>query len=322
MIATLLAATTASAAPAPKLVMLEVDHIDTTFSYTSQLPLETREPGGLLVPPAASSEWLRVGLQPGDIVESVNGSHVGDHFYIQEGVTIVELLRAGKPVLLHLTIHPEDTGTIDLTQDRFLDMVGVIHKDPIGAPLLQHGQASGVRSLELLLSIYLQIDVGDIVRSIGGKAIHSNSDYVDALEHLAIGSTPIVFERDGKTLTRTIQRATPPNVTAIKALGKGKFEFPRTLANQLKETPNLFGIGVKLDSWGSGYKISSVQPDSLLAAAGFQDGDTVQDVDGMVLGDFSHSWDAMHHAATESQFVVHLERGGKKIAFTYSVIEN
>ncbi|HEY0253668.1 MAG TPA: hypothetical protein VGC41_19185, partial [Kofleriaceae bacterium] len=84
MIAALLAlATTASAAP--KLVVLDVDHLDTTFSFTSNaLQPETRDPGGLLVPPGIASEWLRLGLQPGDIVQTVNGSHVGDHFYISE----------------------------------------------------------------------------------------------------------------------------------------------------------------------------------------------------------------------------------------------
>ncbi len=79
---------------------------------------------------------------------------------------------------------------------------------------------------------------------------------------------------------------------------------------------------MQLEPSGTGYKVSQIQSDSVIAAAGLKEGDIVVDIDGMPLNGFDHAYDALHHAADAHSFVVHVERDGKKLAMSYAVRED
>jgi hypothetical protein len=307
-----------------KLVMVEVD--DHEMSFSNQLPPTTIEPGGLFVPPDAAKEWLDLGLLPGDIIRFANGSPTTDHFYVADGVTVLDIVRNGKPVIIHIMAHGKPAAQVDLSADQFKDLNDAMTRGPISTPLLVDNKPSGVRMIDMLVPLYIQLYAGDIVRSIDGKPVHSDAELVTALRSLRIGITNILVERADRPVTILVRRAAPVDYAKIRSLGHNRYELPRSLVKALSEEPSLIiqhiqHVPVARNGTIHGHKIFGIESGSVAAAAGFQNDDVLLDIDDKSLDSSEQAYSANFELSSEAVLKVHLERKGKPLELVYTVTD-
>jgi hypothetical protein len=324
LMALVLATGAANAAPQPKIIMIELETHELTFSH--QLPPTMAEPGGLFVPPDADKEWLELGLLPGDIIRYANGSAVTDHFFVADGVSVLDVIRNGKPIELHILVHGASTESNDLTDVQFKELVAAANNGPISTPLLRDGKPSGVRIVDMMMSIYTRMAPGDIVRTINGVAIHSDAELVAAIQALKVGRTQILVEREGRTVTITLTRATPLDFSQIHALGRDHFELPRVLAHAIGDATELItekmqSVQVVKDGVVHGWKLFGIENGSLGAALGLENDDVVLDINFKPLDSSSDVYSAVHDLGKERTLTLHLERKGKPHALGYTLTD-
>jgi hypothetical protein len=137
-----------------KLVMVEVE--DHELMSAHQLQPTTIEPGGLFVPPDVAKEWLDLGLLPGDVIRFANGSPTTDHFYVADGVTVLDIVRNGKPVIIHIMAHGKSSAQVDLSADQFKELVDATTRGPIATPVRIDDNPSGVRMVDMLVPLYIE----------------------------------------------------------------------------------------------------------------------------------------------------------------------
>jgi hypothetical protein len=207
--ASLLLALETPALAAPAVIAVEIEHQDfEMIGFSEQLPMSEDEPGGFLVPKDADRKWFRIGLKPGDVIVTEDSRPVSEMLLIADGITVLGILRKGKPMILHLTVYPEPTQAFELDDDAIKRMQSMT--PPFAIPVRdKHGSVSGVRVIDILIATFAKIPVGDIVRSINGKPVRSESELITALRNLpVIGSTTIIVERLKRPVTITLTRTT------------------------------------------------------------------------------------------------------------------
>jgi hypothetical protein len=321
----IVAALATSAFAAPKVVEVEVQHDQ--FHYLAFLntpPQATDEPGGWKIPDKLSKEWAAIGLHPGDIVRYVNGSPAGDRMIIGEGVTVLELERGGQRVFLRVTVHGKANRTVTLTQHAFERIVEQTHTGQLATPVQQNGAPSGVRIIDMLLSIHVELAQGDIVRTIDGTPIVSEAQLENALNNLKIGTTSIVFEREGREVHLDVVREAAIDVSRIRKLGAAHFEVPGTIVAAIDADSDLLTSTAKLvpNATGGtvhGIKVVALDPGALLGALGLQAGDVVLDVDGHSLDTMELAFSAEIDLRQASTITVHLQRRGKPLSIVYDI---
>jgi hypothetical protein len=307
-------ATPASAAPAAKLIMVELENYE--LSFANPLPAATAEPGGLLVPPDVAKEWLDLGLLPGDVIRFKNGRAARDDFYVGDGVTVIDLIRNGKPVILHIVAHGRSTSKAELTADQWKELDDTIAKAPIATPVEHDGEPSGVRIVDLLMSLYTRVEVGDIVRTVAGVPIHSNAELVAALHNLSIGTTTILVDRDDRPVTITLTRNAPIDLSQIQTTGRDHVEMPRELANALVKEPQLMAQGAQIvpaerDGKVHGQRMLAIDPRSVAARVGVADGDIVLDIGGKSIDSIAEVYAAEFALSSADSITIHVLRKGR-----------
>jgi S1-C subfamily serine protease len=307
-----------------KLVMVEVD--DHEMAFSNQLQPTTIEPGGLFVPPDVAKEWLELGLLPGDIIRFANGSPTTDHFYVADGVTVLDIVRNGKPAIIHIMAHGKSTAQVDLSADSFKDLIDATTRGPIATPLLVDNKPSGVRVIDMLVPLYIQLYAGDIVRSIDGKPVHTDAELVAALRSLRIGTTNILVERADRPVSIEIRRAAPIDFAKIRSVGHNHYELPRSLVKALSEEPSLMTQQIQLvpvarNGTIHGHKIFGIESGSVAAAAGLQNDDVVLDINDKSLDSTEQAYSANYELSSEDVLKIHLERKGKPLELVYTVID-
>lgn len=149
------------------------------------------------------SPGAQAGFQPGDRIVSVGGTETPRWrdaeflFAMNARETLdVEVDRAGSGVFLRVTpkaVGKYDMGDVGLFPDFGRNVRARIVLAVAGGP----AEAAGLKR-------------GDVVESIGGRPIRGAPDeifssFVGAIEQSAPGPVPIVYQRDGKTLTASVK---------------------------------------------------------------------------------------------------------------------
>ncbi len=314
------------AAPPTKLVSIELDKEFSFHAFRKDLPAATEEPGGSLVPVDAAPEYMEIGLQPGDVLRYVNGAPAGDSLSISEGVYVFDVVRGGKPLLIHLVVHGAASSSSKLDDDDWNLLQAALKRGPLSTPMTVNGKPSGVRITDLLITIHLQFEVGDIVRTIGGRAILGGDQLIDALRNLPVGSTKIIVERGQRPHTIMVVRGAPVDLTKIKANGKNKFRVPRAMATALGAAPALLTRGFEIvpavrDGAVHGQQLYKIEPSSLAAKAGLVDGDVVLDVEGHPVDDLMQAYQAVAEVEALDKITIHVERKGKRVDLVFDIVD-
>ena len=326
VVAILLAiATTAAAAPAkPTLISVEIDHEIGFRTFRHGLPPATTEPGGFQVPIGVDPEWLELGLRPGDLVRYANGSPVADRLLVSDGVLVLDIVRNGKPVVLHIVIRGKSSRAVKLTGDDFKDLVERTANGPLSTPMQIGNAPSGVRIIDMVLSIQIRLEVGDIVRSIGGQPIRTEAELVTALQNLPVGTTNISLERDDRPFTIELTRDAPVELSTIRKVGAAQYEVPVAVAAAISADPMIItrranAVPVIRDGKVRGLKVFAIEKDSACAAIGLVDDDLVLDVDGHAIESTADAFELSSDLEHATAVVVHLERHGKPMELHYAI---
>ncbi|HEY0193654.1 MAG TPA: hypothetical protein VGC42_21200 [Kofleriaceae bacterium] len=191
-------------------VEVSLEHFDVR-GLSDDLPWAEQEPGGLEVVASANPAWLQLGLHTGDVIERIDASPVVRSPSLSEGLTIYDVRRGTKHIQLRIHAHGAQLRTVHLT-DAALDEINLLRKDPtdhLATPVKRGDRPSGVRIIEAMLALRLDLAAGDLIRTIGGRPIYSDDALAAALAGLSSGHTDMVVERDGRLITITLERDPP-----------------------------------------------------------------------------------------------------------------
>jgi S1-C subfamily serine protease len=319
----------AVAAPAPTVTTIDVDLIGINrWSLWHNLQQTDVEPGGLMVPADPDHKWDKLGLKPGDVIRTENGSPSSDRLFLIEGELLLEVDRGGKQILLRLLLHGATRHQQKLTDDEFADVVERTKRsaqgEPLAVPLRAAGKPSGVRIVDDMLFIRLQLHVGDIVRTIDGRPIHSNAEFVAALQGLRVGITEVEVDRLGRRVTLAIVRGAELDLSRIVRRSDTAVELPVAVRDGLKDDFMMFTRKARLVPASAngkihGVKLFDIAPGSLYDALGLRNDDTVLDVDGRSIDSFDDAIATHTALETATTITVHVVRRGKPLAIVYTV---
>jgi len=326
IVATLLWSTLAHASPTPTAaITVELDE-ESAPPVLTTLVAVTEEPGGLAVPIAGTADFARYGLQPGDVIRAVNGSLVFDTVRVSEGVTVLDVVRQRKPLLIKIVMHGKTTSTTSLTNLEYLDLLDRLASPPFSTPVLRDGKPSGVRITSAPFTWSLGLGDGDIVRGIDGHPITTDAELLAAVRNLRVGMTRILAEHEGRPLSIEVTRDKPIELSSIRAVATNRFELSRELVKALANELGMFErhveavpVHVAKDTSVSALRVVVAQPDSLAATLGLQSDDLLFDLNGYPLETIERHSKAMDALLAEATLTLHLERKGKRIAITYAV---
>ncbi|MBI5531937.1 MAG: hypothetical protein HY898_04425 [Deltaproteobacteria bacterium] len=119
--------------------------------------------------------------------------------------------------------------------------------------------------------------------------------------------------------------AMPPEIAAgIQKLGPTEYKVDRTVLDRVMQNPaDLLKVRVVPEQEAGavkGLRLFGIKPDTLLAAIGLQDGDRLDAVNGMGLGDAEAMMTALARLRMEKHLVVKVLRGGKEVNVDINVV--
>jgi S1-C subfamily serine protease len=310
------------AAAAPQVITVEVDRDVIGYGHMiDELPAAETEPGGLLVPADAGPHWLALGLKPGDLVRYHDGTPATDRLMLGDGLTTLDVVRNGKPVMLRIVIHGPAVETSTVKESDYQDVLKrLARNDPHATPLKDaKGTPSGVRVVDIMLHFELELAIGDIVRTIDGKPVRTEAEFIAALQNLRVGQTDIEVERYGRNVTVQLTRVAPLDLKTITKLSATKYELPRALADAIAADPQLLGHNLETSEQGKGVRLSNIAPDSVCAALGLANEDIVVDVEGLSVATYMDALHAVGKLSGEDKITVNILRKNKKLAITYTI---
>jgi hypothetical protein len=316
-------AAVAQAAPT-QVVDIEVDRAQLAASW-STLPEHDLEPGGAIVPANADASWFRIGLQANDIVRSVDGDPVKSLDEPSDGLTIFELDRNGRRVLVRVMIHGKDAVKAELSESTFQDILDrFADPDPRVTPVRDKRGPSGVRVADFFLGIHLELERGDIVRTIGGAPVLTDAAFVAAIKQLPVGFTEVIVERYGRRVAIELTRIAPIDRATIERISATRFDIARATFEALHEDANVIEKQVEVvprveRGVTTGLRLAKVDPGSLCAALGLQVDDVLLEIEGRSVGSFDGVYAVRAHLLNAPQVTVKLERKRKRIAITYVI---
>jgi membrane-associated protease RseP (regulator of RpoE activity) len=326
-----LALTSVVAAPdavrGPQVIHVELEHKQIgSRLVASSLKQAAVEPGGLEVTASVPPDWLLLGFKVGDVIVAENGSPVGERMYITDGVHLFDVLRNGKPLILRVVIHPAARRTRALEEERFDKLVEHVRdaSDTRSVTVKNTQGASGVRVIDSLIGLYIDTEVGDIIRTIDGIAITTDAGLTQAIESLRVGNTDVVLDRGGRTITLTLSRKAPLDLTQIKKVSTTRYEVTKTFAEAVWNDGDILQRKVTVspnikNGKPNGFAIYEIHPDAPAAKLGFLDGDIVLDVDGHPIDTTDQASDARSELESATSLVVHIERKGKPVTLSYVI---
>lgn len=318
--------TSAMAAPPTKLVSIELDKEFSFRAFRKDLLAVTEEPGGLVVPVDAGPEYMEIGLQPGDVIRYVNGTPASDGLRVTEGRYVFDVVRGGKPLIVRLVVHGAASSSTKLDDDEWTSLLDALKRGPLSTPMTVNGKPSGVRIIDLVITIHINFELGDIVRTIGGRAILSEAQLSEALRNLPVGSTKIVVDRADRPHTIMVLRGAPIDLTQLKPNGKNKFRVPRKLVSALGATPALLTRGVEVvpvvrDGAIHGKKLYKIESTSLASKVGLANDDIILDIEGQPVDDRLQMYEAMSNVELLDEFTLHIERKGKRVDLVFDIVD-
>ncbi len=329
LLAALAGAPELSAAPTVQTPVIVVELEHTTLGhhiFFSKLTQATVEPGGIEVNASSPPEWLTIGFKPGDLVITENGSPIGERLMFSDGIHLFDVIRNKKAMILKVIVHPAPRRSKTVDESNFDKLVDVVStpNDVRSTPVNNAAGPSGVRVIDTILSLYLECEVGDIVRSIDGLAIHSDAELSAAVKGLKVGPSDIALERLGRPITLTLIRKAPLDLTGVKRLSATKFEITRAFADAVAADRDVLVRKIETSPYvkngkAHGFNVYNINKDSPAAALGILDGDIVVDFDGHSIDNFSDVIDTAQELVGVVSLTVHVERKGKPLMLTYTV---
>jgi type II secretory pathway component PulC len=316
-------AAVAHAAPT-QVVDIEVDRAELATSW-STLPEHDLEPGGASVPANADASWFRIGLQANDIVRYVDGDPVKSLDEPSDGLTMIEVQRGGRRVMLRVLIHGKDAVKSEINESAFQTILErLADPDPRVSPVRDKRGLSGVRVVDFFLGIHLELERGDIVRTIGGTPIYSDAAFVAAIQKLPVGFTEVIVERYGRRVSIELTRTAPIDRTTIQRVSATRFDIARATFEAMGEDAHVIEQQVEAvprveRGLTTGLRLAKVEPGSLCAALGLQVDDVLLEIEGRSIGSFDGVYAAHGHLANAPQVTIKLERKRKRIAITYVI---
>lgn len=320
-----LVAATAAAAPTMPVVNIEVERDALGHSFFLQAGAAEAEPGGLVVPAGAGPEWTGLGLKPGDVIRYRDGSPAAEHIIVADGMTVFDIVRNGKPMLVRVIVHGSPFEQSTLKETDYHDVVKRISNgDPHSTPVTSNGKPSGVRITDSLLSFDLELSVGDLVRTIDGKPITTDAELVNAIRAIPVGKTTIAIERFGRPVTIEITRVASADFSTIKRISSAKFEVPRAIVDAIDNDPQLVVQKVETTPFVQGGEVRGVrlyklEQDSLCAALGLQNDDVILDVDGKSVATFADAIDTARALSHTQNITVNVQRKNRRMAILYTI---
>jgi hypothetical protein len=316
--------------PAPPLIQIQLEYAQLRKLQLSRsrLPQATVEPGGLEVTQAVDPDWLTLGLEVGDLIIAENGRPIGERLQLTEGTYVFEVLRNRKLVLLRIVVHPNQQRTRTIDEDRYdrlLEMAAGSASDPHSTPVRgTNGQPSGVRVIDMLLGLYLECEVGDLIRTIDGHPIRTDAELSAAIQNLRIGTTDLTMERAGRPIQVTLIRKAPLDLMGIKQLTPTRFEVTQAFASAISADHGLLTRKLSaspriVNGRPSGFAVYDVHASSPAAKLGILDGDIVLDFDGHPIDTFENVIDAAQALEHATSLAVHILRKGKPVTLSYVI---
>jgi S1-C subfamily serine protease len=319
-----LVVTAAIAHAAPQVIEVEVDRAQLATSWTA-LPDHDVEPGGAIVPPNADASWLRIGLQAGDIVRYVDGKPAQAVDEPRDGITLYEVDRGARRLVLRVLIHGKDSLKAELSESAFQNVLDrVVDPEPRTLPVRDKRGPSGVRVIDFFLGIHLELERGDIVRTIGGVPIYTNTAFVDAIRKLPVGFTEVIVERFGRRVSIEMNRVAPIDKATIERISATRYDVARATFEALGEDTNVIEHQVETvprveRGVTTGLRLAKVGADSLVAALGLQVDDILLEIEGRSVGSFDSIYAARSALSNAPQITIKLERKRKRMAITYVI---
>ena len=293
---------------------------------------QAEEPVGLL----ATAKSPRLGLEKGDLVIAINGdpaiaAYTFGSLSDTHSIQVLTVMRGNKELALSVHLKLVDQ-TVHLDADRMIDALDFAKRTASSEYLTvtKHGVASGalVRHAFSFSSEYPAH--GDIIRKIDGKAVTTTAEVEAAYE--AQRDKPqftMDLERFGQPfkVTFVIDRPDPAiaaGIAAIKKVNDTTYEVPKTLVDALLANPMGMAKGARVvpavkDGKPAGFKLYAIRPDSIYAALGLQNGDTLVSVNDLDLTSADKALDAYTKLRDAKKLKVAIIRKGAQLTITYTI---
>ena len=300
---------------------------------------QSEEPLGLRV----KVDQPKLGLQKGDLLRTINGDAVVQELHViyalasGPSVLHLELLRAGKPVSVKLTVRPPRAAESPEGRDELKAKAARLRERYIDQRLrvvTKQGQPAGVVVLDRFF-----LDgptVGDIIRKIDGKPVKkpedvpalleagaANPKVVLELERAGVAFTHTLVLEDSKS-TATIDPAIQEQIEKIEKVSDTSYKIPKALVDAFLVNPLAFSKGARVipalkDGKSTGFKLYAVRPNSLYAKLGLANGDTIEKINGMALDSMDKALEIYGKLRDAKKLEVALVRRGNPVTLTWTV---
>ena len=305
-------------------------------SLMGTLAAQTDEPIGLL----AIARSPRLGLEKGDLVRAINGAPA-----LTEVTQFGGLMIRGKPALVNLTVVRGKK-----------ELVVTVHIKP--GPVTEHTErARFIETLDRnkqwgMTSDYQQVtrdgtpagvvvkmpwfivmngpQEGDIIRRIDNHAVTTPEEVATALD--AARDHPqfvIDVDRLGETFQITVILDEPPPeltkaIAQIKKINDTTYEIPQAVVDGVLANPMAAANGARVvpavkDGKPNGFKLYAIRPTSMYAALGLENGDTLNNVNGMDLTTADKALEVYMKIHDATTVKLTLTRRGKPMTITYKI---
>ena len=313
-----------SAAHAAPLAPVDPDGLQDLFAV---LEAKLDEPVGLII----SHDVPAFGLAKGDLLVMVNGvsalSLNNARLDVRSSsVVYLAVLRNGNAVDVRVPLDLRH-GALHMTRD---ELARATSEAAVFTQITRKGKPAGVSVANGYT--FRGLNIGDVIHAIGGTPITTIDEARAALTAAAQRPT-VVFDADRTdqplTLTITVADPAPVNapvalpIASIKQIDATTYEVPADLASAVMADP-MANRGARIvpavkDGKPDGFKLYAVRPDSLLAALGLHNGDTVTAINGHLLGTPDHVLELYDRLRDAKVFTVTITRAGASLTLNYRV---
>jgi membrane-associated protease RseP (regulator of RpoE activity) len=274
----------------------------------------------------------KLGLLKGDLVRAINGEAVqrSPTFRFRTDVPLIylDVLRGGKVVVVRVLV-TKDSLEEHMERDRFKEHLEMAAK--FGAADMFHAVTKGGNPSGVVVGGWFPPLVdGDIIRKIDGASVATPEDAVAALEK-ATDHAQVVFdaERLGKPMTARLIIDTPVSLdpallSQIKKLNDTTYEVGKDVIDAVLQNPMAVAKGARVvpavkDGKPVGFKLYAIRPSSIFSTLGFENGDTLQKINGSELTSADKALEIYTKLRDAKKLTVEIERRGKPITQTYTI---
>jgi len=319
----------ASAAPRPRnapMVSIELEHSSVSHRLDgTKLPQAVTAPGGLQVTATAPADLLVLGFRAGDIIVAHNGSPVGDSFDVGDGINLYDVIRNRRQLVVRVFVQPASRRSRTIEARYFTRLLDIVSSTDLrSSPVHDATGITGVRVIDTRLALYLECEVGDLIRTIDARPIRSDADLTAGIRNLRIGATDVVLDRFGTEITLTLVRKAPLDVKGIKQLTAKRFEVSQAFADAVIADHDVLARDLEVtpyvvDGRQHGFTVFNIKPDAPGAHLGLRDGDVVLDIDNHSIDTLGDQIDAASDLEHATGLTLHLLRGGKRVSLDYVI---